>query len=329
MALKRPAASALASSKTQKYGLHIRDLHELGDFAQAGFEAVVLALDRASNSLEDDRVPISGAAVELTKTGRLRTVAIGHNGRIPPSGSRCSSGYPTDHGETAAIRQVKDVSKVDWGRVVFATTLSPCVMCGATLEWLWGLGLRRVVVAESASFSGTADSLAQLSGMTVVCLSSPQAQSMMKTFAGRFPWDWAADIGEIPPRDLAFISSFDEKSVTDFATRMSAQIAAGHQAAVVRSDVVMASAADERSQSGGNETRSAVMLAMGRAGSEVNLRECILFIRSSSTLSLREFGVVSVGACKLFRPALIVATVSMELELKSKLEEAGLRVASA
>ena len=40
-------------------------------------EAVKLALERASESLADGRIPISGAAVELTKSGKLKTVTIG------------------------------------------------------------------------------------------------------------------------------------------------------------------------------------------------------------------------------------------------------------
>jgi len=40
-------------------------------------EAVKLALERANESLADGRIPISGAAVELTKSGKLKTVTIG------------------------------------------------------------------------------------------------------------------------------------------------------------------------------------------------------------------------------------------------------------
>ena len=40
-------------------------------------EAAKLALERANESLADGRIPISGAAVELTKSGKLKTVTIG------------------------------------------------------------------------------------------------------------------------------------------------------------------------------------------------------------------------------------------------------------
>ena len=249
----------------------------------------------------------------------------GHNGRIPPLSG---SGYPTDHGETAAIREIKDVSKIAWSRVVFATTLSPCIMCSSALKWLWQLGLRRVVVAESSSFAGTS-LLDELDGMTVIRLSNLKAQSMMKTFSTHYPWDWAADIGEIPPGDLTFSQSLETAdALEEFSKKLQKEMKPGHQAAVVSSHGILASAEDERPQSGGNETRSAAMIAMGSAGSQVNLRECVLFFRASnhSAVNLDEFGAVSMGACKLFRPAKVVLTASPTDELKLSLENAGSQV---
>ena len=274
-----------------------------------------MALERAEKSLASGRIPISGAAVELTETKKLRVVTVGHNGRIPEAEEL---GYPTDHGETAAIRQVKDVSKVNWSRVVFATSLSPCVMCGSALTWLWGLGLRRVVVAESSSFGGTASLLCQLEGMTVVSLSNVHAQAMMRSFSRRYPWDWAADIGEVPPRPDLRKSLECPQFLSDFLKEVA------HEAVVIGAEgVALSSAEDERPESGGNETRSAVMLAMGRAGSHVNLRECAILYRSSKeTTSLADFGPVSVGACKLFRPYKIIFTAPPTEDLSSSLEDA-------
>ena len=57
--------------------LDVNEFCELGEFARAGMEAVKLALERANESLADGRIPISGAAVELTKAGKLKTVTIG------------------------------------------------------------------------------------------------------------------------------------------------------------------------------------------------------------------------------------------------------------
>jgi len=328
--MKRPASNKRKiqnSHEEDSIHLDVNEFCELGEFARAGMEAVKLALERANESLADGRIPISGAAVELTKSGKLKTVTIGHNGRIPPLSGQ--SGYPTDHGETAAIREIKDVSKIAWSRVVFATTLSPCIMCSSALKWLWKLGLRRVVVAESSSFAG-ATLLDELDGMTVVRLSNLKAQSMMKTFSTHYPWDWAADIGEIPPGDLTFSQSLETADeLEEFLKQMHKEMKPGHQAAVVSSEGILASAEDERPQSGGNETRSAAMIAMGSAGSQVNLRECVLFFRASDhspNVNLDEFGAVSMGACKLFKPAKVVLTASPTDELKLSLENAGIQV---
>ena len=300
-------------------GLKLADFQELGEFAAAGLEAATLALERADESLASGRIPISGAAVELTETKKLHIVTVGHNGRIPEASSE-ELGYPTDHGETGALRQIKDVSKINWSRVVFATSLSPCVMCGSALTWLWELGLRRVVVAESTSFGGTASLLAKLEGMTVVSLSNVQAQLMMRRFSRRYPWDWAADIGEVPPQDLSLGKSLE---CSEFLSDLVGKVRLAQEAVVLGAKGPLSSAQDERPQSGGNETRSAVMLAMGRAGSHVNLRECAILYRSSKdTTSLADFGPVSVGACKLFRPCRIILTAPPTADLSSSLEDA-------
>lgn len=57
--------------------LDVQDFQELGAFAGAGLEAVKLALERAHQSLTNGRIPISGAAVELTKSGKLQVVTVG------------------------------------------------------------------------------------------------------------------------------------------------------------------------------------------------------------------------------------------------------------
>ena len=104
----------------------LADLAALGDYAEAGLRAVQLALAQAEESGLSGRIPIAGAAVLRAVDGSLHTVTVGCNGRIPADGG---AGYPTDHGETGALRHIHDVEAVDWSRVVFATTLSPCIMC--------------------------------------------------------------------------------------------------------------------------------------------------------------------------------------------------------
>lgn len=324
-ATSKTAASKAKSSQTskslKKLGLDIESFKELGPFASAGLEATRLALERASQSLANGRIPISGAIVERMNNAKLRVVSVGHNGRIPAE-KPLADGYPTDHGETAAIRAITDASAVNWDKVVFATSLNPCVMCTTALTWLHGLGLRNVVIAESSSFGGAGSQLEQLEGMQVLNLSNAYAQSMMKTFATRFPWDWAADIGEIPPKDLELSTRLLTQSweLRLFVDKISEELTKlKHTAAVIdpRGEL-LASSADERKESGGNETRSAVMLALGRAGSKVNLRECVLFFMGSSA-EIADFGTVSAGACQLFRPALVVTTAPPSSELEERL----------
>ena len=67
----------IQTSQEDSIHLDVNEFCELGEFARAGMEAVKLALERANESLADGRIPISGAAVELTKSGKLKTVTIG------------------------------------------------------------------------------------------------------------------------------------------------------------------------------------------------------------------------------------------------------------
>lgn len=69
--------ASLRTKTSTSLTLSIEDFHQLGDFAEAGLEAVRLALERADKALSDGRVPISGAAVEMKKTGALHVVAVG------------------------------------------------------------------------------------------------------------------------------------------------------------------------------------------------------------------------------------------------------------
>lgn len=59
----------------------------------------------------------------------------------------------------------------------------------------------RVVIAESQSFPGEKEKLKLLTNppMQIIELVNKPAIRDMKAFARRFPWDWAADIGMIPP----------------------------------------------------------------------------------------------------------------------------------
>ncbi len=291
----------------------------LGDYAAAGRRAVELALEAGRQSGISGRIPISGAAVARAPNGALETICVGVNGRIPAGEG---PGYPTDHGETGAIRHIADCAAVPWAEVVFATTLSPCIMCTRTLIHLHGLGLKRIVIAESESFGGRKDLLRPLPGMQLVELTHPPAVEMMQSFARSYPWDWAADIGEIPPSQL--LVDLDAAALVQRLRALGGQAgvfdAAGH---------CVAHARDGRAATGGNPVQAAAMVAMGRAGSAVNLREHILVVDAAGTLDLNGFGASSLGACELFRPAALVSSGPVTGTLTSTLEAAGVRVISS
>lgn len=299
--------------------MQLDDFASLGDHAGAGERATQLALDAGAASAAAGRIPISGAAVRRGPDGALHTVCVGVNGRIPADDG---PGYPADHGETGAIRRIMDATAVDWAEVVFATTLSPCIMCTRTLIHLHGLGLRRLVIAESQSFAGRKDLLRPLPGMHIVELSHPPAVEMMQRFARTYPWDWAADIGEIPPSGP--IGRIDATRALD------ALRATGSDAGVVdaRGECI-AHAQDARDQTGGNPVYSAAMVAMGRAGAAVNLREHVVVVGHPGPLDLATFGASSLGACELFRPAAVVTRGVIEPRLRQQLEAAGVQAIGA
>jgi len=320
-----------------EFGLCESDFEALGSFAAAGLRATELVLARAADALVKGRIPISGAVVVRTPKGELVEVTVGQNGRIPPPSGHDEEedaggiGYPTDHGETGALRQIQDASAPDWANAVFATSLSPCIMCFRSIEWLWSLGLRRVVIAESKSFGGTADRVAALDGMVLVRLCNRRAVGMMRRFARTFPWDWAADIGEVPPADMGLLRQLRTEG-SALGPQLVAQLRASGKGAAVfvpPDGRAAAMASDDRRSSGGNEVRSAAMQAMGLAGSAVNLREAALAVLAppgAEVLDMQAFGRVSLGACELFRPAALLTDVPVEAGLGSLLKAAGVEV---
>jgi len=296
--------------------MHTAAFATLGDHAEAGLRAVELALEAGERSSKAGRIPISGAAVARGSDGALETICVGVNGRIPADGG---PGYPTDHGETGAIRHIKSCTAVDWSEVVFATTLSPCIMCTRTLIHLHGLGLKRVVIAESDSFAGRKDLLRALPGMQIVELSHPPAVTMMQRFARCYPWDWAADIGEVPPAR--------RPTTIDGPAMVAALRALGGDAGVFdASGTCVAHARDGRASTGGNPVHAAAIVAMGRAGSAVNLREHFVVVDVPDELNLDSFGASSLGACELFRPAAVVTSAPVAAPLRQTLESCGIHV---
>lgn len=330
-----------------------------------------LCMDELARMSNEGRVPITGATVTALPDGRLQvqTRAHGtrgyHNGRIPGLKHFSSPdfvpdfdpniydgdsvehrglniGYPADHGETGTVRQIDDFLGVDWGRSVFATSLSPCIMCTRMLEGLYQFhGLRNVVICESKSFVGGGPRLDQLDGvsdasikpelpkgeaaadkkMQVARLANETGQLAMKTFAHRYPHDWAGDIGAIPPRRGYRDAILAE--VRENGGSWLRELAEG-EAAVYGPDPYykdptagkfnirrLSVCKDLRPNLGyglgDNLCRAAVMRAVGTAGSAVNLQECaVLWKHPPGKATLRCFSGASLGTLELFRPAALI-----------------------
>eukprot|EP00928_Gymnodinium_smaydae_P029799 TRINITY_DN22343_c0_g1_i1.p1 TRINITY_DN22343_c0_g1~~TRINITY_DN22343_c0_g1_i1.p1 ORF type:complete len:341 (+),score=30.63 TRINITY_DN22343_c0_g1_i1:31-1023(+) len=301
--------------------LPLEDFASLGAFAPAAKRATEIALGRAAQSGKVGRIPIAGAAVLQREDGQsegTELICEGCNGRVPEHDN--GIGYPTDHGETAALRNIKDFGSVDWSRAVFATTLSPCVMCTRSLIHLHSLGLKRIVIAESKSFPGRKDLLESLPGMQLVELTNEDGMQMMNAFARRYPWDWAADIGEVPP--VAACQTADPTDAFALLQRKN------ENAAIVSSDGrVISSSADERKVYDGNPVRCATMRAFGLAGSAINIREHTLVIHSEvQPMDVNAFGLSALGACELFRPRAVIFNTGVTTELEKTLTAAGIEV---
>lgn len=300
--------------------MNLSAFDKLGPLATAGLEATRRAIACASNSAAFGRIPIAGAVAvapeDCRPNCRPDIIAVEPNGRIPVSGG---PGYPTDHGETATIRAIGNVREVDWSRAVFVTTLSPCIMCTHAIMALYPLGLRRVVIAESLMFSGWQKLLRKKKGMKVLELTSPVIFEAMSNFQRIYPWDWQADIGNIPPGQAS--------CPHDLAELLKQVRQQGCQAAVVSSDgCIVAVAADERAKYGGNPVYSSVMLAMGRAGSAINLREHTLLYAGDGLIDIPDFGEASLGACELFRPFALATDGRLSDQLRARLAHVGVEV---
>ncbi|MEM6471607.1 MAG: hypothetical protein AAF802_18755 [Planctomycetota bacterium] len=302
----------------------MRELKSFGKFSEAAQVAVERAIELAGNSGRNHRIPISGVATQRLSDGSVQIVAEGVNGRIPMAAS--DRGYPTDHGETAAIRAISSVTDISWHDVVFATTLSPCAMCARALVELSRLGLHKFVIAESTSFPGRRDLLDSINASQVIGLAEPRAIELMRTFANRYPWDWAADIGEIPTNGP--MPSDDEGLERAIEQHLHKRPARACCSASVfdRNGNQLSFAEDQRDDHAANPTFSAVIQAIGLAGSVINLRECVIVCgteHSDRPVTRIEFGEASIGACEVFRPARILFTSPVERELLDVLKQTG------
>ena len=191
-------------------------------------------------------------------------------------------------------------------------------MCTRSLQKLAQLGLNKIVIAEGQNFRGAGDMLESF-GYQVLRLSNPVAMEMMENFAQKYPWDWAADIGGIPSDPKRTVQQ-------DLSNRLSE---IDYQAAIVDyQGKILIQTNDERGKYGGNPVFSSVMLAMGQAGSAVNLRECALMVNfpDLEEVDLEIFGYSSLGACELFRPAIIFSRQKFCQQLQNYLTQVGIQI---
>lgn len=140
------------------------------------------ALEQARKSMREGGIPIGSALGAADGT----VLALGHNLRV-------QTGDTTAHAETVCIRNAG--RRRDWGDLVLATTLSPCIMCSGTALLH---GIRRIVIGESETFQG-AEGLLEEHGVTLVRLDEPECRSLLQAFIRAHPAVWDEDIG-VPPR---------------------------------------------------------------------------------------------------------------------------------
>jgi cytosine deaminase len=139
-----------------------------------------LAIDQAQQGLAEGGVPI-GAALVADGT----VIAVGRNRRV-------QQGSAIRHGETDCLENAGRQPASVYARATMYTTLSPCAMCsGAILLYK----IPRVVIGESATFTGAEDWLAA-HGVELVQMNDPACKELMRLFIARHPAVWNEDIGE-------------------------------------------------------------------------------------------------------------------------------------
>ncbi len=100
---------------------------------------------------------------------------------------------------------------------------------------------------------------------------------------------------------------------------------------VGRNKKILAGSEDLRESFGENPVYSHVMLALGKAGSHINLRDTALFVYSKSKKEIIDeslFGEVSLGACQLFKPGYIASNKPLAEDLKKKLKRKAIKTLS-
>ncbi|MBC8506612.1 MAG: nucleoside deaminase [Anaerolineales bacterium] len=138
-----------------------------------------LAIEEAQIGLNEGGIPIGSVLVKGDQVcGR------GHNQRIQMNN-------PILHAEIHCLQEAGRVGSYR-GSVLYST-LMPCFLCsGAIVQF----GIKKVIVGESETFSGTREFL-EGHGVEVIDLDLDSCKQMMNEFVANNPTLWKEDIGKL------------------------------------------------------------------------------------------------------------------------------------
>jgi cytosine/creatinine deaminase len=141
-------------------------------------EYMAAAIAEAQQGLAEGGIPIGSV---LVKDGKI--VGKGHNKRV-------QDGDPVTHAEIDCLRNAGRIGNYQ-GTTLYST-LMPCYLCaGAVVQF----GIRKVMAAESANFSGAKEFM-EAHGVEVIDLNMYECKQMMGDFIAKNPSLWNEDIGE-------------------------------------------------------------------------------------------------------------------------------------
>ncbi len=143
-------------------------------------EFMKVAIEEAIKGFEEGGIPIG--SVLVSKDGKI--LGRGHNRRVQDND-------PLAHAEIVAIRNAGRIKS--YKDTILYSTLMPCFLCaGAIVQF----GIKKVVVGESKTFSGTKEFLEE-HGVEVIDLDLSICKELMEKFINENKELWLEDIGEI------------------------------------------------------------------------------------------------------------------------------------
>jgi cytosine deaminase len=140
-------------------------------------EFMAAAIAEAQQGLAEGGIPIGSV---LVKAGKI--VGKGHNKRV-------QDGDPVTHAEIDCLRNAGRIG--NYKGTTLYSTLMPCYLCaGAVVQF----GIKKVIAAESANFSGAKEFM-EAHGVEVIDLNMHECKRMMGDFIAKNPSLWNEDIG--------------------------------------------------------------------------------------------------------------------------------------